>query len=112
MPKQRGRVDAHGAILLLAAAAILRNRLVVVDSLSAAKSFMESSTTSGQRRILLRLHATRIIGQQGVLHEGLVHSAQHQVPREHGTESLSLPMTSIIGTALTRSGGVSLGEVQ
>ena len=107
--KRKREADMEQSFLL-AAAAILRNRLVVVDSLSAAKSFMESSTTSGYKcRIAycdFTQHASLV--SKGSYTKVLCIQPNTRFQESMAQSLLSLPMTSIIGTVLTRSGGVSL----
>lgn len=107
--KKKREADMEQAFLL-AAAAILRNRLVVVDSFQAAKAYMESSSTSGYKcRICycdLTQHAT--LQSKGSYTKVLCTQPNPKFQESLAGSILLLPMTSIIGSVVTRSGGVSL----
>ena len=96
--------------MLLAAAAILRNRLIVVESVAAAKLYMESSTKSEYK---CRVAYTDFTQQHSLISKGVyskVLCAQPTVKLQqvYGDNINALPMTSIIGTILSRTGGVTL----
>ena len=95
---------------LLAAAAVLRNRLVVVDSFQAAKSFMESSSTSGYKCRVAYVDFTQhgSLVSKGTYTKVLCNQPGANVQAAMAQNVLTLPMTSIIGTVLSRSGGVGL----
>jgi len=96
--------------MLLAAAAILRNRLIVVESVATAKLYMESSTKSGYK---CRIGYPEFTQHHNLISKGVYSKVLCTQPtvkfqQEYGDKINALPMTSIIGTILSRAGGVTL----
>lgn len=96
--------------VLQAAAAILRNRLVIVESPLAAKLYMESASKSGFRCRIAHVDFTQhaSLVAKGALSKVLCTQPSASLQKEPADKILGLPMTSIIGTTLVRSGGVTL----
>ena len=96
--------------MLLATAAILRNRLIVVESVAAAKLYMESSTKSGYKCRIAYTDFTQhhSLISKGVYSKVLCTQPTVKFQQEYGDKINALPMTSIIGTILSRAGGVTL----
>ena len=107
--KKKREADMEQSFLL-AAAAVLRNRLVVVDSFQAAKSFMESSSTSGYKCRVAYVDFTQhgSLVSKGAYTKVLCTQPGARLQEAMAQNVLTLPMTSIIGTVLSRSGGVGL----
>ena len=107
--KKKREADMEQAFLQ-AAAAILRNRLVVVDSFQAAKAYMESSSTSGYKCRITYCDFTQhsSLQSKGSYTKVLCNQPNLKFQETMAQNILMLPMTSIIGTVLTRSGGVGL----
>ena len=107
--KRRRESDMEQSFLL-AAAAILRNRLVVVDSLASAKAWMESSSKSGYKCRIAYCDWTQCqsLVSKGSFSKVLCTQPSCRFQETMANNILTLPMTSIIGTVLTRSAGVSL----
>ena len=95
--------------MLLATAAILRNRLSVVESVAAAKLYMESSAKSGYK---CRIAYTDFTQHPSFVFKGLYSKVLCTKPtvkfqQEYGDKINALPMRPIIRTILSRAGGVT-----
>ena len=96
--------------MLLAVAAILRNRLIVVESVAAAKLYMESSTKSGYKLCIAYTDFTQhhSLISKGVYSKVLCTQPTVKFQQENGDKINALHMASTIGTILSRAGGVTL----
>ena len=95
--------------MLLAVASLPRNRLIVVESVAAAKLYMESSTKSEYKCRVAYTDFTQqhSLTSKGVYSKVLCAQPTVKLQQVYGDNINALPMTSIIGTILSRSGGVT-----
>ena len=84
--------------MFLAVAAILRNRLIVVESVAAAKLYMESATKSGYKCRIAYTDFTQhhSLISKGVYSKVLCTQPTVKFQQECGNKIKALPMTSII----------------
>ena len=109
MAKKKRDADLAQAVLL-AAASILRSRVVVVDSMAAAKLYMESSTKEGYKVRICYTDFTQhpSLVSQGQYSKVLCVQPNAKFQQELAEKVLAMPMTPIIGSVLSRAGGVTL----
>ena len=93
-----------------AAADVLRHRLIVVDSPAAAKLFMESSTQAGYKARVQYIDFTQSskLQTRGDWSKILCRSPDKSFTKALATTVSSLPMTSIVGSSLIRTGNAQI----
>ena len=95
----------HGA-----AAQVLRSRMVVVDSVNSAKSFMESSSKDGLKARMLYLDVAQIQSLQssGKFSKVLVKQPSQEQQKTFARSILTVPVSPITGSLLIRGAHVRL----
>ena len=93
-----------------AAADVLRHRLVVCESTAAAKLYMESSSNQGLKARVTYIDFTQAskLQTKGSWSKQLCLSPDKAFSTELASKIAALPMTSIVGSALIRSGGAHI----
>ena len=95
---------------LRAAADVLRHRLIVVESTAAAKLYMESSIHAGYKARVQYIDFTQLskLQTRDEWAKKLCTNPDKALSQALAASVKNLPMTSIIGTALIRTGGASI----